>query len=89
MITKELSLKTNISRLLSIELGGFGAVTCPGEHVTVIISLTDCENKFGDILQKIHRVIDDSYPDRDENLFILVRDETGSFQNVMKVWKTY
>jgi hypothetical protein len=88
MATQELVLKNHITRLLSTEFGEAGMVTCPDEQVTVIISRNSCEQNYGNILQQIHRVIDEYCPDRSENVFILVRDETGSFKNVLKIWKS-
>jgi len=88
MIVKVLPLKTNITHLLSIEFGELGIVSCVNDQVTVVLSLNDCENNFGNILQQIHRVIDECYPNRKENVFILIKDESGAFQNVQKIWKS-
>jgi hypothetical protein len=88
MATKELVLKTNITRLLRTEFGEAGMVTCPDEQVTVIISRNSCEQNYGHILQQIHRVIEEYCPDRNEHIFILVRDEAGSFKNILKIWKS-
>jgi len=88
MVVKELPLKEKIIRLLDIEFGESGAVTCPDEKITVVMSLNNCERNFGNILQQIHRVIDECYPERNENVFILIRDESGAFQNVLKIWKS-
>ena len=83
-----MAIKENITRLLATEFGEAGIVSCPDDQVTVIISGTACQQNFGNILQQIHRVIDDGCPERKENVFILVREEAGSFQNLMKIWKS-
>ena len=88
MATKELMLKTNITRLLRAEFGEAVKVTCPNSQVTIVISRAACEQNYGNILQQIHRVIEEYYPDRCENIFILIRDEDGSFKNVFKIWKS-
>jgi protein-arginine kinase activator protein McsA len=88
MATKQLSLKTNIAHLLSIEFFNSGIVTCSDGRVTVVMSRATCERNFDDIIQQIHRAIDECYPERSEDIFILVRDESGNFQNVMKIWKS-
>lgn len=88
METKELALKTNIIQLLSTAFDDAGTVTCPDELVTIVISRATCEQNYGNFLRQIHRVIDEYCPDRSENVFILVRDETGSFKNVLKIWKS-
>jgi hypothetical protein len=88
MATKELTLKTNITNLLRTEFGDAGVVTCPDNQVTVVISKNNCEQNYGNILQQIHRVIEEYCPNRNENVFILVRDEAGSFQNILKIWKS-
>jgi len=88
METKEFTLNEDIARLLRIELGDAGAVASLDGKITVILSRADFEKNYGNIIQQIHRVIDESYPDRSENVFILVRDEAGLFQNRMKIWKS-
>jgi len=88
MATKELILTGDIAQLLCMELGDAGAVDCPDGQLTVTLSRTNCEKNYGNIVRRIHRVIDRSYPERKENVFILVRDEAGVFQNVMKIWKS-
>ena len=88
MAIKELPLKANITRLLAIEFGDAGIVSCPDNQVTVTITGAGCQHNFGNILQQIHRVIDECCPERKENVYILVRDEAGSFQNLMKIWKS-
>jgi len=88
MAIKELPLKANITRLLVIEFGDAGMVSCTDDQVTVTITGTSCQHNFGNILQQIHRVIDECCPERKENVYILVRDEAGSFQNLMKIWKS-
>jgi hypothetical protein len=88
MAIEELPLKANITRLLAIEFGDAGIVSYTDNQVTVTINGTGCQHNFGNILQQIHRAIEESCPERKENVFILVRDEAGSFQNLMKIWKS-
>jgi hypothetical protein len=88
MIKKELPLKATITRLLSIEFGNTCLVTCPDNQITFTMTGNSCQQNFGETLQQIHRVIDECCPERHENVFILVRDEAGSFQNLMKIWKS-
>jgi hypothetical protein len=88
MATKELSLKTDIARLLRVEFGAAGVVTCPGKQITLTISTSSLQRNYGSVLQQIHRVINECYPDRTEHMFILICDEAGSFKNIIKVWKS-
>jgi len=88
MAIKELPIKENITRLLAIEFGDAGMVSCPDNQVTVTITGEGFRQNFGNILQQIHRVIDECCPERKENIFILIRDEAGSFQNLIKIWKS-
>jgi len=88
MATKELTLKSNITRLLSTEFGNIGMVTCPDNQVTIIISRKNCEQHYGNFVQQIHRVIEEYCPYRTENVFILIRDEDGTFKNTLKIWKS-
>ena len=86
MAIKELPLKAKITRLLAIELGAAGTVSCPDNQITVTI--TNCQHNFGNVLQQIHRAVDECCPERPENIYILLRDEAGTFQNLMKIWKS-
>jgi hypothetical protein len=80
MALKESCLKRNVSRLLSIEFGDSGAVTCTDSLIRAVISKINFAPNFGNILQQIQRVIDECYPDRNEDLFIQIEDEAGLFK---------
>jgi hypothetical protein len=54
----------------------------------VMIAGSGCQRNFGNILQGVQRVVEAGCPERAENLFILVRDEGGLFQNWIKIWKS-
>jgi hypothetical protein len=88
MSTKTLTLTQDIAGLLRVELGGSVAVNAPEGKLTVVLSSTDCEKNYGNILQRIHRIIDECCPDRHENVFIHLKDQTGTFHNVLKIWKS-
>lgn len=87
MASKEASLKINITQLLNAALGKAGSVSCPDDQLTIVISKKDCDENFGQVVSQIHRVIEQYCPDRGDHLFILVRDENGSFKNILKIWK--
>ena len=88
MFTKKISLKKDIARLLSIELGETGSVCYEGNQVTVIISSSEFEQNYGKRLLQMHRAIEEYYPERNEDLFITIRDNAGSHKNVIKVWRS-
>jgi len=88
MDIKKLPLNTNIARLLSIEFGNSGIVTCPCGQVTMVMSRSNCERNFGNILLQVHRLIDECYPERSEHIFIVLQDESGTFQSTLKIWKS-
>jgi len=88
MTTEHRTIKTQIAELLSVEFSNSGVVTCPGDQIVVTISYESCQNNFGKVLLQIHRVIDEHYPDRNENLFIVICNDEDSFQNIIKIWKT-
>lgn len=87
MAIKELTFKDDIARLLRTELGNSGAVALTGEELSVTVSRTNYEQNYIAIVRQIHQLIDDHYPDRHENLFILMRDEAGNVQSKLKIWK--
>jgi hypothetical protein len=88
MPTKALTLTGDIASSLRIELGGSADVSCPDGKLTVVLSSIDCEKNYGHILLQIHRVIDERCPDRNENVFIHLQDQAGTFHNVLKIWKS-
>jgi hypothetical protein len=88
MATASITLTEDIARSLRTALGGSGNVSCPDGKITVVLSRTDCEKNYGQVLQQIHRIIAEYCPERDEHIFIRVQDEAGLFQNVLKIWKT-
>jgi len=81
-------LKLKVTRLLSLEFGTTGSVTFPGDQVILVISRADYEQRLGDVLQRVHRVIDEYCPHRSEHLFILLRDDAGVYENKIKIWKS-
>lgn len=87
MALKELTFEDDIARLLCIELGNAGVVAFTGGQLSVTVSRADYEQNYIAIVRQIHQVIDEHYPDRHENLFILLRDEPGSVQSKVKIWK--
>ena len=88
MAINQSNLKTKVTRLLSLEFGETGKVTAPGDEVIIVISRADYECCLGNILQQVHRVIDEYCPAREEHLFILVREDTGTYENKIKIWKS-
>ena len=88
MAIKELSLNATVVQDLATEFGDEGIVSCPEDRIMVMIAGSGCQRNFGNILQRVHRVVEAGYPERAENLFILVRDEGGLFQNWIKIWKS-
>ncbi|HEX3934603.1 MAG TPA: hypothetical protein VHW43_07975 [Puia sp.] len=87
MATKAASLATRITRLLDTEFGRSGTVTSPDDQLTIVISKKDCNENFGNVVRQIYQVIEEHCPERGEHVFILIRDENGSFKNLLKVWK--
>jgi hypothetical protein len=88
MFTRKISLKTDIARLLSIELGEIGSACYQGGQVIVTISSSEFERNFGERLLQMHRAIEEYCPERTEDLFIIIRDREGLHKRVIKVWKS-
>jgi hypothetical protein len=87
MFPNKISLKKDIARLLSIEIGEIGSVCYEENQVTVIISNREFEQNYGKRLLQIHLAIEEYCPERHEELFITIRDQAGSHKNVIKVWR--
>lgn len=88
MAIKELSLDATVMQSLSAEFAQEGSVYYLDDRISVILAGNSCQKNFGAILRRIHLVVDERCPIRNENLFILVQDESGSFQNWIKIWKS-
>jgi hypothetical protein len=69
-------------------LGEAGVVASLGNQVLIKISKTDFEERLGNLLQQIYRVIDQHFPVRQEHLSIVIRDNDARYENVFKVWKS-
>lgn len=82
------TLSTDVIGLLKKELGEAGIVASLGNQILIKISKTDFEERLGNLLQQIYRVIDQHYPTRKEHLSIVIQDNEAKYENVFKVWKS-
>ena len=56
--------------------------------IKIKISDRDYNYNMGAIIMKIQKIIDENNPERDENLFMIIRCENTEDENVIKIWKT-
>jgi hypothetical protein len=81
-------VRINIIRLLKDELGDGGQVAPHLDQVLINISRADFENRLGNLLQQIYRLIEQRCPERPDHLDIIIRDTDSRYENVFKIWKS-
>jgi hypothetical protein len=81
-------LGADVARLLKSELGPDGTVSAAANQIIVSISRFQVEHHLGNLLQQIHRTVDQHFPVRKENLSLTIRDFEGVYENTFKIWKS-
>jgi hypothetical protein len=56
-------------------------------QVILEINNIEFEMHMGCLLQQLQRIIDHDYPDRDENLFLIIKNKERGIENIIKIWK--
>lgn len=56
-------------------------------QVVLEISDGDFEGHMGGILQQIQHIIDEHFPQREEDLSVVIRNRDTQTQNAIKIWK--
>lgn len=82
------AFQADVLQLLKNELRDAGQVAVLGKHILIHISKNTFEQKLGNLLQQIHQVIDQRFPERNEHLSIIIRDTEPLHEQVFKIWKT-
>lgn len=58
-------------------------------QVVLDIGNNDFEHHMGSLVQKIQYTVDLNFPDRDEDLCVVIKNRDTGTQNTIKIWKPY
>ncbi|MGY3055703.1 hypothetical protein ACVWYG_003924 [Pedobacter sp. UYEF25] len=87
MITEILT--PNVVDLLKKELPYSCTLQSYLGQVVLEIGNIDFEQQMGSLVQKIQSAIDLHFPDRDEDLCVVIKNRDTGTQNTIKIWKPY
>ncbi|PTQ94022.1 hypothetical protein C8P68_10783 [Mucilaginibacter yixingensis] len=79
-------LDTEVVKLFKNELVDIEAVSTDSQNIIISLSTINFEQRLGDYLQRIYRLIDEYLPNRLEHLAIMVKDLSGQYEHVFKIW---
>lgn len=82
------TLTADVARLIKGELATDGKVSAAAGQIIVSISRFEVEHRLGNLLQQIHRVVDQHFPVRKEHLSLIIRAADGTYENTFKIWKS-
>ena len=80
-------LRSKVVKALKKEFTFECTISSRMNQVILYVSNIDFEQHLGKLLQQTQQIIDKHFPQREENLCLVIRDIDGSHQNVFKIWK--
>jgi ABC-type microcin C transport system permease subunit YejB len=82
------TLRSKVVKVLKREFTYDCTISSRMNQVILQVTNIDFEERLGRLLQLIQQIIDKYYPQREENLSIVIRDSGGMKENVFKIWKS-
>lgn len=79
-------LDTEVVKLFRNELADVEAVSADSQNIIISLSTINFEQRLGDYLQRIYRLVDQYLPHRLEHLAIMLKDLSGQYEHVFKIW---
>ncbi|MDB4920059.1 hypothetical protein [Mucilaginibacter sp.] len=80
-------LNVNIAEVVKRECAFDCTISPHPGQVVVQISNDDFARRMGNLILQLQKVIDRHYPEREENLFLVIRAPNEK-ENVFKIWKS-
>ena len=80
-------LRSKVVKALKKEFTFECTISSRMNQVILYVSNIDFEQHLGKLLQQTQQIIDKHFPQREENLCLVIRDIEGSHENVFKIWK--
>jgi hypothetical protein len=82
----EKSLAEEIAAVLGVSLDGRASVIGGDGHVLITLGDIDFEQNLGHIFRQVSLIIDETFPDRPEDVSLIIRDVAGKRQQRFRLW---
>jgi len=82
------TLNFRVASLLKKEIGTAGIIVRSEPDILINISLSDYEQRLGNILQQIYSIVEQHFPVRTEHILLTICDVAGVYKNIFKIWKS-
>jgi hypothetical protein len=86
MIKERIILTEEVVDVLQVGLDGKANVTGDDGHVLITVKPEDFEQHLGFLLRQVSQMVDQSFPNRREDIHLLFRNEDGSCQQQFRLW---
>lgn len=80
-------LRSKVVKALKREFTFECTISARMNQVILYVNNIDFEQHLGKLLQQTQQIIDKHFPQREENLCLVIREIDGTNQNVFKIWK--
>jgi hypothetical protein len=80
------TLSEKIASVLQTELENYGNVVAGDGNILITLSPEDFQQRLGPIFIQTTQIIDQYFPERDEDIRIFFQDRNGRQQNVFRIW---
>lgn len=80
-------LRSKVVKALKREFTFKCTISARMNQVILYVNNIDFEQHLGKLLQQTQQIIDKHFPQREENLCLVIREIDGTNQNVFKIWK--
>ncbi|NHA02631.1 hypothetical protein G7092_02420 [Mucilaginibacter sp. HC2] len=85
MLSKK--IQSQVTEVLKKTLTGTIEILLQDGMIKIKIPSDQLDRRIDTLLQTIQQTIDKSFPDRDNDISVLIRDTGGRYENVFKIWK--
>lgn len=79
-------LNTEVVNLFKNELTDIEAIGLNEQNITLSLTTENFEQRLGDYLLRMYRLVDERLPEREDHLAIMVKDTSGQYEHVFKIW---
>lgn len=80
-------LRSKVVKALKREFTFECTISSRMNQVILYVSSIDFEQHLGKLIQQTQQIIDKHFPQREDNLCLVIREIGGTNQNMFKIWK--
>jgi hypothetical protein len=80
-------LRSKVVKALKKEFTFECTISSRMNQVILYVSNIDFEQHLGKLIQQTQQIIDKHFPQREDNLCLVIREISGGHQNMFKIWK--